>query len=101
MVAYGLIIATGVPSKMAMLYVLLVIPAVMGIVPVEEKMKTVFSFTRCWGLRWEVINYYISLKSLLVVSSNVMNENLFELLNIFIFNKVSQLYYSFLESSVF
>lgn len=50
MVAYGLILATGVPSKMAMLYVLLVIPAVMGIVPVEEKVKTVFSFTRCWGL---------------------------------------------------
>jgi hypothetical protein len=64
MVAYGLIIATGVPSKMAMLYVLLVIPAVMGIVPVEEKVKTVVSFTRCWGLRWEVVNYYTSFKPL-------------------------------------
>jgi hypothetical protein len=89
MVAYGLIIATGVPSKTAMLYVLLVIPAVMGIVPVEEKVKTVFSFTRYWGLRWENINYYISFKSLLDVSSTVINKSLFELLNTFIFHTIS------------
>jgi hypothetical protein len=57
-VACGLIIATGVPSKMAMLYVVMVIPAVMGIVPVEEKVKAVLSYTRLWGLRWDVINYY-------------------------------------------
>jgi hypothetical protein len=63
----------------------------MGIVPVEEKVKTVFSFTRYWGLRWEIINYYISLKSLLDISSNVINENLFELLNTFIFNIISYL----------
>lgn len=56
--AYGLVIATGVPSKMAMLYVVMVIPAVMGIVPVEEKVKAVLSYTRFWGLRWNVINYY-------------------------------------------
>lgn len=57
-VVYGLIIATGVPSKMAMLYVVMVIPAVMGIVPIEEKVKAVVSYTRIWGLRWEAVSYY-------------------------------------------
>jgi len=50
-VAWGFIIALGVPSKMAMLYVVMVIPAVMGIVPIEEKVKAVVSYTRLWGLR--------------------------------------------------
>jgi hypothetical protein len=57
-VAWGVIIALGVPSKMAMLYVVMVIPAVMGIVPIEEKVKAVVSYTRLWGLRWEDFNYY-------------------------------------------
>ena len=58
-VACGLIIAIGVPSKMVTLYVVMVIPAVMGIVPVEEKVKAVVSYTRLWGLRCEVFKYYI------------------------------------------
>lgn len=49
-VAWGVIIAMGVPSKMAIPYVVMVIPAVMGIVPVEEKVKSVVSYTRLWGL---------------------------------------------------
>ena len=57
-VACGLIIAMGVPNKMAILYDVMVIPAVMGIVPVEEKVKAVVSYTRLWGLRCEVFNYY-------------------------------------------
>jgi len=55
-VACGVTIAMGVPSKMAILYVVMVIPAVMGIVPVEEKVKAVVSYTRLWGLRWEDFN---------------------------------------------
>jgi hypothetical protein len=55
-VAWGVTIAMGVPSKMAILYVVMVIPAVMGIVPVEEKVKAVLSYTRMWGLRWEYFN---------------------------------------------
>ncbi|GFG31703.1 hypothetical protein Cfor_04843 [Coptotermes formosanus] len=43
---------------MALLYVVIVIPAVMGIVPVEEKVKAVVSYTRLWGLRCEFFNYY-------------------------------------------
>jgi hypothetical protein len=54
-VAWGVTIAIGVPSKMAILYVVMVIPAVMGIVPVEEKVKAVVSYTRQWGLRCEVL----------------------------------------------
>jgi hypothetical protein len=57
-VAWGFTIATGVPSKMAILYVVMVIPAVMGTVPVEEKVKSVVSYTRLWGLRWQDFNYY-------------------------------------------
>lgn len=57
-VTWGLIIAMGVPSKMAILYVVMVIPAVMGIVPVEEKVKSVVSYTRLWGLRCKDFNYY-------------------------------------------
>ena len=55
-VAWGVTIAMGVPSKMAIFYVVMVIPAVMGIVPVEEKVKAVVSYTRLWGLRWEDFN---------------------------------------------
>jgi hypothetical protein len=57
-VACGVTIAIGVPSKMAMLYVVMVIPAVMGIVPVEEKVKAVVSYTRQWGLRCKIFSYY-------------------------------------------
>jgi hypothetical protein len=57
-VAWGVTIAMGVPSKMAILYVVMVIPAVMGIVPVEEKVKAAVSYARLWGLRWEDFNYY-------------------------------------------
>ncbi|KAJ9583041.1 hypothetical protein L9F63_022620 [Diploptera punctata] len=49
-VTYGLIFASGLSSKMAMIYVVMVIPAVMGVVPVEDKVKAVFSYTRVWGL---------------------------------------------------
>jgi hypothetical protein len=56
-VAWGVTIAMTVPSKMMILYVVMVIPAVMGIVPVEEKVKAAVSYTRLWGLRSEDFNY--------------------------------------------
>ena len=56
--AWGVSIAMGVRSKMAILYVVMVIAAVMGIVPVEEKLKAVASYTRRWGLSWEYFSYY-------------------------------------------
>ena len=37
---------------MAMVYVVMVVPAVMGVIPVEDKVKAVFSYTRVWGLRF-------------------------------------------------
>jgi type IV secretory pathway component VirB8 len=55
-VAWGFTIAMGVPSKMAVLYVVMVIPAVMGTVPVEETVKSVVSYTRLWELRCTVYN---------------------------------------------
>jgi hypothetical protein len=66
-VAWGVTIAMGVPSSMAILYVVMVIPAVMGIVPVEEKVKAVASYTRQWGLRWEYFNYYTCNSNLRIV----------------------------------
>ncbi|PSN55559.1 hypothetical protein C0J52_12105 [Blattella germanica] len=49
-VSYGLIFASGLSSKMSMLYCVMVIPAVMGIIPIEDKVKAMFSYTRIWGL---------------------------------------------------
>jgi hypothetical protein len=45
-VTWGVTIAMGVPSKMAILYVVMVILAVRDIVTVEEKVKAVVSYTR-------------------------------------------------------